>query len=233
MWFVRAGLLIGVFGQVMATVLSPRTSGASSLPSAVAVLWAYLSQAFVSIWTGSSRAAAEVLSFGGFPILVAAALPVLAAAAYAIWRGTSEQRVMTIALVAGSAVCFGVSFSLNVASLWDYSAYSSTDWLTFFFFRYSVLPSILLSGVGFIAVSILHTRGMRILPWLVLAAALAVSVTQFVPETTVKSAWTPWFVELEAGRQACAQADPPLTYAIPVAPGRQWAAILSCETILK
>jgi hypothetical protein len=232
MWFVRIGFLVGIAGQILATIVSPRDSGSTVLPSVTTVVWAYLAQSFLSIWTGSSHIAAEVMSYGGFPILVLASLPVLAAAFYVFWRGTPEQRVMAIALFGSATVCFSASYALNVASLFDYSAYSQADWLKFFFFRYSVLPSILLSGIGLIAVSILHTRGVRVIPWLMLALTLTISMAQFVPEGTARTAWTPWFVELGIAQEVCASPDAPSKYSIPISPGRQWVTTLSCETIL-
>lgn len=233
MWFVRVGLLLGLLGQLIATVVAPRASGTTSLPSVVSVVWAYLTQVVLAVWTGSSQLAAQAMLVGGFPVLVLAVLPIVAAVAYALVRGTPEQRVMTIALVAGSLVSFAASFGLNVASARDYSRFASADWLMFYFLRYSVLPSILLGGAGIIALSIMHSRGLRVISWLLIAVTLLVVIPPFFPgEGTARSASAPWFVELEVARQACLAPGAPTRYAIPVAPGRQWAATLPCSTIL-
>lgn len=118
------------------------------------------------------------------------------------------------ALLSGSLVVYATSVIENPNSFYDYATFTRSEMETVWLARYGVIPSMMLLAVGVVAVSagargraarVLDDRPMRgrMLRTLVLGGLVVLLLTQFVPQTTRRSAGPAWLPEVTAQGELC------------------------------
>jgi hypothetical protein len=229
-WPARAMLLIGVIAQVTVTVVFPRSPSGHAPDDPLSIGYGYLINAVMPLGVPQTSIGPALDAIGpGAGILLL--IPLVLAGVTVMRRGTRIERVVVIALAAGSVVVFCGSVVANPNTFYAYAdmnAHQLADaWLT----RYGVVPSMMLAAILLTGLSVAvrarrqaprwagrqARRWDRIVPrserpfvlLAVLSCLLLVSlVAQFVPFDTRRSAGPEWQPQLAAASEHCESLPP-------------------------
>lgn len=230
MWPIAAGLALGLAAQVASLVADPRVRPGESAPIA-SIVEGFFAQGVLGIWTGSNPIAARLLGDNLLPIAALASVPIVLAAGYTLWRGSTRQRILIAALLLGAAVSWTASFALNPNPAFFYSEFTSAQWAGFFFLRYAVVPAMLLAATLPVAASVAAGRGHRVIPVILVAILLVTAVVNLRPDGTGRSNGPAWDVGVEGAETTCELDSARERIDIPVAPGALVATV-SCDTLI-
>ncbi|GAA4836886.1 hypothetical protein GCM10023221_12700 [Luteimicrobium xylanilyticum] len=228
---VKLALLVGIGAQLVATALHPRSGGAAvDVPSAVE---RYLSDALLTPWLGTGRAIPVLVGYLGFKVTVLAVVPVIAALVIVLRKGTGDQKIATVALVAAGAVSWSAAMVTNgtaeLSSL-DPAGLSPAT-------RHAAAPSLLLLGALVIAGTVAVQEGRRRSRLLVGAAGAVLAgaaVLSFVPAQQLRSPGPAWGPGIEEAVERCSLLPPGSDVTIPIAPQTPspWSARVPCHAVI-
>ncbi|WP_223695053.1 hypothetical protein [Leifsonia poae] len=156
-WIVRAGLLLGLFVQVVVTLAWPRAHPGNPPVPLLSELYGYLINAVTPLAVPQTSIGPLIAAWGpavGLVILVALTPAVI----FAVMRGRRERRFAVVALVAGSLVCVFVDLTTNPNSFYDYASMTQDELRTVWLMRYGVVPSMMLAATVPIAASLAWER---------------------------------------------------------------------------
>lgn len=207
-WPIRAGILAGLAGQGLATVLSTRTPKTDALPSIADHVAGYTVNAVMTIWLGSRASISAAVATYGWSIVALSLLPSLAALVVVWIRGDSTQRLAALVLPAASVVVWSAALVIN-RSGYRYWWPALNDGKELVILRYAVVPSMFVLAALLLALTTFDWSRSRF-AWVAFAAALPiglVAVVNAVPAGEGREAGPVWSVEVERARAACL-ADP-------------------------
>ncbi len=226
-WPIGAGFLLGLAGQVLTTLLLPRSSTASWLGIPSLVL-GYLYNTVLPMLGPNPYWQADLLLATGPIVPAILLLPFVAATIVALIWGTPRQRLLVVTLVlasgaiyAGGALADGGAFFLyaehaNVGSF--YGILNS---------RYGVASGMFLAATVPVAAAVLwarhETREVRwpaVVAWV---AVIALAVQFTISSTQSESArltGVTWSGGVAAAREECRDLNPSDIVEVPNAPAR-------------
>lgn len=228
LWPARAGLLLGIFCQVITTLTYPRSAPfePANLLS-IFVGW-FLNSSSAVVFGTSNQIALLILNFGMMPILLAA-LPFFAAFLFLILRSTVANRIIALATVAASVGVWAAAVLFNFSKEFNYSEFEAAQWHGFLLGRYSVAPSMfLLVLLPLLAIALEKTSGRAATA--VMATFTLLQCLYFFPSFSFRQDGPVWAPGVAVARAACS-ADPAMTaYAVGTAPGN-WKVDVPCAIL--
>jgi hypothetical protein len=254
MWPVRIGYGLGLLLQVHATLVSPRDTGASP-PGLASTVEGYFLQAVTTIFFAQDKTAGEVLARTGWWIGLVLAVPALLSWVYVLVRGRSVTRVASTALALLSVLVWVFAFrGVSGGPDWEYADFGTSEFTSFAIVRYSVLCSMCLIALPLLAAVELRRRAQLRAATVVVApgrlaavrryrrlsaalvgviplAVVCVMLANFTPEVTRRSGVPVWSTSVAAARAQCEVQRGRGSIDLPVAPGGDWVATLSCATL--
>ncbi len=210
-WFIRAGYLAGVTGQLIATEIAPRAHDGNPAVPPLSVLDGWLINAVTPIAIPQNAIGPVLASSGplvGILVLACLAIPLLVI----LREGTTIQRAAAISLVLGSILFYSVDVVDNPQPFYDYATLSTGQLTTVWLTRYGIVPSMMLLAIVPIGVSIALKRPRRA-PRLsirrpaVFATASLLAVCMIIacllPGPTRRSFGPTWQPQITAARETC------------------------------
>lgn len=227
-WPIAAGLIAGFAAQLVATIAAPRSAPPDPVVF-LSVVEGYLAQPVLGAVFGWSGASGKALSITGMiaPVLILATA--IALTVYIVRKGSRELRVLSLALVGGSAVLWVAAVTINGWAGLDYAYFTVEDWLGFTFLRYAYIGSLLLLALLPITASVLHDRQVRVLPWVVVLGVTVMLLFSFRIDSTRRDHGPIWSDVVSTARSECS-APGATTVDIPLAP-RGWSATVPCAML--
>lgn len=227
-WPIAGGLIVGFAAQLVAANAAPR----SAPPDPVAflsVVEGYLAQPVLGAVFGWSGASGKILSVTGMiaPVLILAIA--IALTLYIVRKGAHEQRVLSVALIGGSAILWVAAVTINGWAGLDYAYFTIEDWLGFTFLRYAYIGSLLLLALLPITASVLHDRQVRVLPWVIVLGVTVMLLVSFRIDSTRRDHGPIWSDAVDTARSECS-APGTTAVDIPLAP-RGWSVTIPCAAL--
>jgi hypothetical protein len=159
LWPIRIAFLIGLVGQVLTTLASPRYLNPTpqSVPSLIA---GYFIECVTSIFFASEKTAGSFLAHTGWWVGILLFLPFASAALYVLWRGRSVVRVATVALLGVSVFSWTAAAAANLPTgdFWNFSAWTDEQFRTLIYMRYGVIASMALIPLPILAALTVRER---------------------------------------------------------------------------
>ncbi|WP_440708544.1 hypothetical protein [Herbiconiux sp. YIM B11900] len=242
-WPVRAGLLLGLAGQLLTLPFSARAPRPAGLPDLASTFQGFVVNAMMMPWIGSGHTAALVVRTGSL-IVVPVALLGLVVLAYILWRGTPAQRVAGGLLAFGAVAVWSAGFVLNPNPGFYYSTFDAATWQQLGALRYGIVPALFVGGLVVVFAAVLvgrvspgraargRTRRLpRILGVSVLVLGLLLTVWQLRSAvSTIRSGGPSWSAAVTDAREACALPEAPATVEVPILPDT-WTVPIACDTL--
>ncbi len=209
---VIVGAFIGVGAQLATWVGFPRPMPSDAVITAWDVVVAWLVNAVMPIWNGSSSSNTALLAEHGVGVAFLALLPFAVAALTVLVFGRGPQRFALIVLLFVSAGTFGGSLMLNPVELFQYGSYSGDEWLSVpVNLRYGAAAALFVLATIPFAASVLVTRFSANAPVVARSLAWAGMLATFVfvglqgPEVgSAKTATDLWEPQVRSAREQCA-----------------------------
>lgn len=247
-WVVRAGLLVGLAAQVLASVVSPRRHNPDALIRLPSLAYGYIINAATPLAV-PQRFIGPVLAATGPAIGILVLAVVLAAAGYAVARGNRVQGTVAVAAVALSMLLYAVDVEVNPLPLYHYAALSRAGLDHVWLVRYGVVPSMLLAAMVPLAASVAvqqwRTRSGRVGTGAMRAprgprrtarvmttatAVLAMLVlVQFPPQHTRRWNGPEWRPQIAAAADTCA--DTPGLATVGLKETLGWTVVVPCRML--
>lgn len=227
---VKAGFVIGLVGQGIALVSSPRRPPTGPPPAWDDVLHGYLVNAVLSLWVGSSEAVTAVVAIGGWGASALLVVPSLAAVGVTLVRGHGADRLAVVTLTVASVVAWVAAFVVNRPGYF-YPQPGSDGQPPLIVIRYAPPSSAFLLAAMVVCLATIRWRWWSTALVVVLAVPLvASSWSNFVAADATRSAGPVWLEEIPAARQNCV-AQQGLTQPVPVAPPGFRPASIPCDVL--
>lgn len=214
LWPARAGLGIGMLGQIIATVSAPRP-GPGRAVDLLSAWDGWFLHSSAAIVLGTSKAIKEaVLSGGALPIALTT-LPFLAAFVFIMVKGSARHRLLAVVFVAASGAVYVAANFANFNPSYDYANFTPAQWQAFYLSRYATPSAMfLLALVPLLAVVV---RG-RVWRALILGAFVVAQLAYFTPAQANRQLGPDWAGGVENGKATCS-ANKGATITVPIAPG--------------
>jgi hypothetical protein len=220
------GLIVGVGLQMLTALNSPRPASLriDNSVDLYSVVVGFFVQPVAALWRTDSRTlVANLVDFGGLAVLLPAAVLILLFITI-LWVGRWIWKAAAIYAVGAALACWAASVLINAHPMFNYSQFSSQDWLqSFQYSRYAAAPGMfLLVLVPLAFASFAHRlqpeRRTRLMAPASLAAFGLVVLTNFFPATTLRDVGPEWSPGVDIARAACVS-DPRLVHTpVTVAP---------------
>ena len=250
-WWVRAGYLIGVAAELVATLARPRTIQERPPAPPVDLLGGFVWHVILPIYDDRVPDLAglhALLTPQAVALVVAAIVPFVALAVVALLRGAPVQRAATIAFVAGSLLLWIAAVLVN-GPRGDLSL-----------LRYGVVPGMLLVASALVGAQVLWsgraratisapagappTRQLaaveiarRVIGIAAVAGLVVLLLLQFSPTIVRRSAGPVWGVGIQHARDVCERRPAAYGVYIPAAPQSDpavvppWRVVLTCAQV--
>lgn len=238
-WPLVGGLLLGVAAQLVATIGHPRPPRAGTPPDVVDVVHDYLLTVPLGLVTGSRGGVVLLVDLLGWAPPLGVLVLVLAAGALVFVRGTTPERLLALAALAGSVVLWTAGYVVNVRDP-DPSVDPAPWQDTFRLLRYGVVPALLLATVIVLASAVLRrtavtTRGGRVglgptAAVLVSGGLVGILAVGSALPVSVRSTGPSWSTQIREADEACDAPSAPTTADIALSPSG-WSVPLSCAVI--
>ena len=238
-WIVRGGLLLGLTGQVLVTLIFPRGHTGNPPVPPLSMLYGYLINAVTPLGV-PQHSIGPVIASSGPTVALVILVCLTPAVVYALVRGQALQRYAVITLVAGSLVFFVVDIATNPNTFYDYATMTHDQLSTVWLVRYGVVPSMMLAATVPIAAAIAWERrrerhgehGRSLQKAVAVSSCLLLAVlllVQFGPQQTRRS-WGPaWQPQLAAARLECSR-NPELGSVV-LRETINWHVVVSCTRL--
>ncbi len=238
---VRGLFLIGLTGQIVATLCAPRGASAGHLLGPGALGYGYLINCVMTIFDPNPKEVGSLISFGGAAVGVALLIPFAMAARYAVKQGTQVQRILAITLSLGSLVLYMLAVEISPGAFYDYTAMSRTQLADPWLARYGVVPSMFLIALiplAYIVWAQARHRPLasgRLSPIrsiagrLMLATFLILLVIHLVPVATRRSNGPVLVTQVTAQEIVCSGQSARHEVTLLGDPGPGWKVELSCR----
>ncbi|NYF09465.1 hypothetical protein HDC94_000621 [Leifsonia sp. AK011] len=227
-WPIGIGLLLGLLGQIITTLLTPRPTGASWLGFPSLAL-GYLYNTVLPMLNPNPDWEAGVLVATGPLVPLLVALPFVAAIVLVLVRGTSRQRILVIALVlasgatyAGAAVLDGGGYFLYAhhTNAWGFEGLLGS--------RYGVVSGLFLAATVPVAAAVLwrigESEGRRwpgVVGWVAIVGLLLTFAIASTQSVSSRESGVTWSGNVAAAREECATLGPTDIVDVADAPFRQ------------
>lgn len=234
-WPVFGGFILGAALQVATAVAMGRSTGNGplSIPSTVA---GWLINSVMPLVTANPDLIRRLVLHYGLAVSLVILIPLALASAVALWWGTGDHRLITVALLLGSAAIYTGSAWANSASYFMYAeeGLENIDVLAVNI-RYGVASGMMLVAVVPVACDALLKSfpAVKALPSLAAAACAGMIIVIAVGSTMTISLrdWVPvWSEAVEQARIDCVEDSPDAPVILPVAPDR--TVELRCSDVL-
>lgn len=242
---VFAGFLAGSAWQVVTAVRVPRPPGEGPL-SIGSTFLGWMVNTVIPLVQANPDSVRALVQASGVLIAWAVLLPILAAAVFTLWRGSPDQRLLTVALLLGSAATYTGSAWANSSDAFRY-AEIGLDHIEALVvnIRYGVPAGMLLSAIVPIAAAILATTGRpgtgatetaRKGPipaaWAAICCVVVVAIMWHgdLDTFSLRATVPEWPAAVTAALHDCGSTTPPATVTLPVAPWR--SLTMSCADLL-
>jgi len=242
---VFAAFLIGSAWQVVTAVLVKRPPGEGPL-SIASTFIGWMINTVIPLVEADPDTVRSIIRASGLLVAWVILLPIVAASVVALWKGSSQQRLLTVALLLGSAATYTSSAWANSADWFRY-AEVGLDHIQILVvnIRYGVAAGMLLSAVIPLAVSILVVRARRssraagstrraaitaVVGAICCTAVVAVMWHGCLNTFSLRDTVAEWPSAVVAATAECRSPAPPLHVTLPVAPVR--SLTLSCAELL-
>lgn len=218
------GLLLGLILQIITTLVSPRFNGAAPHTGAVeplSVVMGYILLPIGSIWHPDSRTLASgIVNFGAW-IIVIPTLLFVGLLAFVLAKGTATLKFAAVTAIAASGLCWTASVVLSGNTMFNYSAYTESDWAnSFAYIRYAAAPGMFLLLLVPLAIATAMQSGYvsrRSVPYFAGIFVVFLLISYF-PTATTRQTGPAWAPGVEAARAACSTDSVMATAVVVVAP---------------
>lgn len=235
-WPVGIAFVIGSAIQVATAVTGDRqtSNGPLSIPSTVL---GWMINAVIPLVNADPVVIREWVLGTGVLVAVLILIPIVAATVVALVFGSGEQRVLTVALLLGSAAIYTGSAWAN-SGAWFMYAEKGLDNIGELVvnIRYGVAAGLMLVAVVFLAVSILVRRSRRRTPAAIagwIASVMVIATLAYGCTTTYSlRGWVDrWGPSVRAASAQCAVTPDLEAVRLPVAPDR--SVDILCSDVLR
>lgn len=241
-WIVRGGLLAGLFVQIVSTLLAPRVTMADHL-GFDSIVAGYFVNGPLAVLVGDQARAGALLADHGIGVAIAAFVPFVACATYAIVRGRPLVRAVVVTLLLTSAATWFAALWMNVSSafvpMFGYAVFSPGQFRSMSYYRYGFVPGLCLLGVVLVASGVMLARARgssssavrRRATGAALLVGLGLVFTHsFSAPKTLRDGQPSWEPSYVAARAVCL-AHPRLMSAQVAEAPATWAADLPCSVL--
>jgi hypothetical protein len=217
----RVGYLLGALAQLAVTVLWPRAASSNPRLGPTSIGFGFLINSVVPLWV-PQKSVGPVVSWGGLPLCLAMALPVVIALVVCLRFGTLNHRVAALGLTSLAVLVYVVSVYENPQSYYDYANLSTPALRSLWLARYGVGPSMMLGAVLALAAAVAahqrrqpaggdsgstqSLRTLRVQPlaaWTTAGLLVLLLLVQFVPQSTRRSHGPAWQPQVAALQEKC------------------------------
>ncbi len=234
-WPILGGFLVAAAGQVLTAVTVDRGTGNGPLSIPSTLLGWMINTVMPLVTADPVTIRAWVLEHGVM-VAVIILIPVTIAAVLALMWGNGDQRLLTIALLLGSAAIYTGSAWAN-SDVWFMYAEEGLGSIGTLVvnIRYGVASGMMLVSVVPLAAAIAVKRYPRLLlvktaAWVFTVALLVVLANGSTHTISLRDWVDRWSPAVRAAEAVCAAADAPEDVTLPVAPDR--SVDLRCEDVL-
>jgi hypothetical protein len=216
----------GVLAQAAVAVGAPRSSERQVAPLAD-LMTALAAQVLLPLWTTDVDAIRGGLASHGW-LVAAAAAPLTALAAIALWRGDRRLRGVTVAVMVLAVVALSAAHSMSGQVPVASGAVGAGQVLS----RYGVVPSLFLVSVVALGTQAALRRQDRLLTsvGLLTAAAIVVSGVVNFHGPNRRNPATAWPAQLPMARATCQLLGPTSVW-VPISPGGRWGVRVPCVVL--
>lgn len=242
---IFAAFLVGAAWQIVTALLVPRATSEGPL-SVGSTFLGWMVNTVIPLVQADPVAVRNLIHSSGLLVAWIILIPIAAATVIALWKGTSTQRLLTIALILGSAATYTGSAWANSQDGFRYAEFGLDHIDTLIVnIRYGVPSGMLLSAVIPLATAILVSRARRAdaaaSPGRRVAITTAISVIACIAVVgimgrgdlhpySLRATVAEWPSAVIAAMDQCGSARPPDTVTLPVAPWR--SLTLTCTELL-
>lgn len=209
-WPIGTGLLLGLLGQVITTLMLPRPSTAAwqGIPS---LILGYLYNTVLPMLNPDTVWQAGVLLSTGPLIPALVILPFVAASIVALVWGTGRQRILVITLVLASGAVYAGGATIDGGSYFLY-AHHTNSWgfEGIQNVRYGVASGFFLAATvplaGAVLVRLAAERGVRwprVIAWIAVVGLLLQFTLASTQAVSSRESGVSWSGNVAAARQAC------------------------------
>jgi hypothetical protein len=159
LWPVRIAFLVGLLGQLIATLSAPRYLNPTP-QSPSSLIAGYFIECVTSIFFASERTAGSFLAHTGWWAGLVLFIPFALAALYVLWRGRGIVRITVIALLGVSILSWTAAAAANLPTgdYWNFYQWSDEQYRTLIFMRYGVIASMTLIPLPILAALTVRER---------------------------------------------------------------------------
>lgn len=209
-WPIGAGLILGLVGQILTTLLAPRPSTASWLGVPSLILGYLYNTVLPMLNPNPYWQAGVLLGFG--PIIPALVLlPFVAATIVALVWGTPRQRVLVVTLVLASGAIYAGGALADGGGYFQYATHENVgSFYGLLNSRYGVASGLFLAATVPLAAAVLMARSAaRGTRWTTVVASIALIglVVQFgiasTQSTSARSTGVTWSGGVAGAREEC------------------------------
>lgn len=234
-WPILGGFVLGSVIQIATAVTVERNTGNGplSIPSTV---MGWLINTVMPLVTADPVTIRAWIVDHGLLVAFAILVPLVIAAVIVLIWGDGDQRVLTIALLLGSAAIYTGSAWANSGDWFMYAEIGLDNIESLIVnIRYGVASGMMLVATVPMAAAVAVRRWPRRMPVPVLAwtacVGLLVVLAYGSTQTISLRNWVdPWSGAVEEAEEDCASLDPTVSVTLPVAPDR--SVDLTCEDVL-
>lgn len=206
---MSAGLLVGVAAQFLTVALTGRQASEleSGTPSLLDLVEGYGLHVFLQTWYPAVGGVGEVLVEHGWPLVILASLPFLAAQV-ALVAGSRDRRdaVITGAVLAGAVLPFVAGLVLNFRPFLEFSAFGLETLAVFAPLRYALVPSMFVLAAVVVVADRLAQRPARAAKVLAAGVLVGLAVLGFVhldAGPTNRSGYPGWAAGVAVAEREC------------------------------
>lgn len=242
---IFVAFLAGSVWQIFTALLVERTPGEGPL-SLGSTFLGWMVNTVIPLVQANPDAVRALIHASGLLIAWIVLLPIVAGAVFALWKGTPNQRLLTVALLLGSAATYTGSAWANSSDAFRYAeiGLGNIDTLVVNI-RYGVPAGMLLSALIPLAAAILVTgrrrplrtsdSGPRVAITTVVASVCCVIVVAVMwhgdlDTFSLRATVAEWPGAVVAAMDDCRSTTPPDAVTLPVAPWR--SLTMSCADLL-
>lgn len=234
-WPMLGAFVLGSAVQVATAVTVDRGTGNGPLSIPSTVL-GWMINTVMPLITADPETIRHWVTGHGVLVAVVILIPLTAAAVLALILGDGDQRLLTAALLLGSAAIYAGSAWAN-SDIWFMYAEEGLENIERLVvnIRYGVASGMMLVAVVPLAAAIVVRRiprsvPIRVLSWAASLGLLVVLAHGSTMTVSLRNWVEPWSPAVKAAMMDCASENPPATVTLPVAPDR--SIDLRCEDIL-
>jgi hypothetical protein len=206
---MAAGMLLGLAAQAATTLLVGRQASEldSGTPSVADLVQGYGLHVFLQIWFSDTDGVGSVLVEGGWPLVVLAATPFVAAlVALVVGSRGREDVALAGTVVVGAVLPFVAGLVLNFRPFLEFSAFDLETLAVFAPLRYALVPSMFVLAVVVVLADRLLCRPVRwrkAVAGLLLVGLGGIGVLNLDPGPTVRSGYPGWAGAVAAAEREC------------------------------